>query len=117
MLGEGARVDHFAANIVGSEGLELVGRHHEVGERIEAEGAVEVPVDWTHVKRERSEVSLAGDGLGKVMTDLATLGVVDGVPAHLGHDVLPEDDDLLGTELNPGRIGEKLAAVKTKLKR
>ena len=118
MLGERSRVDDFTANIVdvGREGLELVCRHDEVGQGVEAEGAVEVPVDWTHVEREGSEVSLAGDRLGEVIADLSRLGVVDRVPAHLGDDVLPEDDDLLGTELNSAWIGEKLAAVRNKMK-
>ena len=62
-------------------------------------------------------MALAGDRLGEVGWHVPCVWEVKSVPAELGHDVLPEDDDLLGTELNPGRIGEKLAAVKTKLKR
>ena len=55
-------------------------------------------------------MGLAGDRLGEVSAHVPSLGVVDGVPAHLGHDVLPEDYDLLGAELNPGWVGEELTA-------
>ena len=112
MLGECSRIDNFAPDILRSEGLELVCRHHEVGQRIEAEGPVKVPVHWTRVERQGGEMCLAGDCLGEVVTDIPHLGVVDTVPAHLGHDVLPQDDDFLSAELNSGWIGEKLAAVK-----
>ena len=110
MFGKGPRVDHLTAAVLRSERFKLVRRDDEVGEGVEAEGPVVVPVDRAHVQGQRGEVGLAGDRLGEVSADLPGLWVVDGVPAHLGHDVLPEDDDLLGAELNPGGVGEELAA-------
>ena len=110
MLGEGAGVDDLAADILGSEGLELVRGDHEVRERVEGEGAVVVPVHGARVQGQRGQVRLARDRLGEVAGDVAGLGEVDRVAAHLGHDVLPEDDDLLCAELDPGGVGEQLAA-------
>ena len=110
MFGKCPRVDHLAAAILRSERFELVGRDDEVRERVETEGPVVVPVHRAHVQGQRGQVGLAGDRLGEVSAHLPALGVVDGVPTHLGHDVLPEDDDFLGAELNPGGVGEELAA-------
>ena len=108
MLCEGAGIDNLAPNVFRSEGLELVCRDHEVGEGVEGEGAVMVPVDGGCVQGQRAQVGLASDRLGKVATNVSSLRKVDGVPAHLGHDVLAEDDNLLSAELNPGRVGQKL---------
>ena len=77
-------------------------------EGVEGEGAVIVPEDRTSMEWEGGEVALAGDGLGKVRGNLSCLWEVDGVPAELGHDVLPEDDDLLRAVLHPGWVCEEL---------
>ena len=108
MLCEGAGIDNLAPNVFRSEGLKLVRRDHEVGEGIEGEGAVMVPVDGGGVQRQGAQVGLASDRLGKVAADVSSLREVDGVPAHLGHDVLAEDDNLLGAELYPGGVGQEL---------
>ena len=55
-----------------------------------------VPVHGAGVEGERREVSLGHDRLDEVGGDVARVGEVDAVAAHLGHDVLAEQDDLLG---------------------
>ena len=110
MFGKCPRVHHPTPAVLSSERFKLVRGDDEVREGVEAERPVKVPVDRAHVQGQGGQVGLAGDRLGEVNTHVTTLGVVDGVPAHLGHDVLPEDDDLLGAELNPGWVGEELTA-------
>ena len=60
MLCEGAGIDNLAPNVFRSEGLELVRRDHEVGEGIEGEGAVMVPVDGGGVQRQGAQGGLSG---------------------------------------------------------
>ena len=105
MLCEGAGVYHLAPNVLSRERLELVSCDHEVREGVEGEGAVMIPVDWAGVQGQGAQVGLASDRLGKVSAYVSGLRKVDGVPAHLGHDVLPEYDNLLGAELDTGRVG------------
>ena len=108
VLGEGAGVDDLAAQVLCCEGFKLVSSDDEVREGVEGEGAVIVPEDRTGMEGEGGEVALAGNGLGKVGGNLSCLWEVDGIPAELGHDVLPEDDNLLRAVLHPGRVGEEL---------
>ena len=110
MFSKCPRVDHLTAAVLRSERFKLVRRYDEVREGIETKGPVVVPVHRAHVQGQGGQVGLAGDRLSKVRAHVPGLGVVDGVPAHLGHDVLPEDYDLLGAELNPGWVGEELTA-------
>ena len=62
-----------------------------------------VPVDGAGVEGERREVSLGHDRLDKVGGDVAGVWEVDAVAAHFGHDVLAEQDDLLGTVIQAMR--------------
>ena len=104
MLSEGAWVYHLAPNILSRERLELVSRNHEVWEGVEGEGTVVVPVHWAGVQGKGGQVGLAGDRLGKVSANVSGLWKVDRVPAHLCYNILPEYDNLLGAELDTGRI-------------
>ena len=72
------------------------------------EGAVEVPVDRTGVEGQGSQVALAGDRFGKMSWNIACVRKVQGVPAQLGHNVLPEDDNLLGAILHSGWVAQEL---------
>ena len=72
--------------------------HDEIRQRVDPEGGVVVPVDGAGVEGERGEVSLGHDRLDEVGGDVARVGEVDAVAAHLGHDVLAEQDDLLEEE-------------------
>ena len=60
VLGEGPGVDDLAAEVLCGEGLVLVSRHHQVGQRVEVEGAVVVPVDGAGVQGEGGQVALEG---------------------------------------------------------
>ena len=79
----------------GSERIELVSDDHEIGQRIEPHRAVVVPVGRDDVQRQRGQVALRQEGSAEVGRNVAAFREVDAVPAHLGHDVLPEDDDFL----------------------
>ena len=72
------------------------------------ESAVKVPVDRAGVEGQGGKVALAGDGLGEMSRHVACVGKVKGVPAQFGHNVLPEDDNLLSAVLNPGWVAQKL---------
>lgn len=91
--------------MVGYEASESVRHDHHVRERIEVEGVIVGPVDWAHLRGERTEVTLGGERLGELLGDVVRLGEVNGVPAHLGEDVLTKDDQLFGAVLDPARVG------------
>ena len=55
-------------------------------------------------------MALAGDRLGEVGWHVPCVWEVKSVPAELGHDVLPEDDNLLGAVLHSGRVAQELGA-------
>jgi len=108
MLREGARVDHLTAQVLCCEGLKLVSRDDEVREGVEGEGAVIVPEDRTGMERKGSKMPLTCDCLGKVRGNISCLWEVDSIPAELGHDILPKDDNLLRSVLHPSRVGQEL---------
>ena len=108
MLGKRSRVDHFAPKVLCDERLVLVGGDHQVREGVEVEGAVKVPVDGAGVERQGGEVALAGDGLGEMSRYVASVGKVKSVSAQFGHNVLPEDDNLLSAVLHPGWVAQEL---------
>ena len=109
MFGKCPRVDHLTTNIFCCERLELVCGDDEVGEGVEGHGSVVVPVHGARVQRERAQVSLTRDRLGEVAADVARLGEVDGVPAHLCHDIFSKYYYFLSAELYSSRVGQKLA--------
>ena len=60
MLSEGPGVDDLAAEVLCGERLVLVGRHHQVWQRVEVEGAVVVPVHGAGVQGQGGQVALQG---------------------------------------------------------
>lgn len=83
----------------------LVADDNDVRTRVELEASVKIPVHWTDVEGEGSEVGLADDGFGKVVADVLHDGEVDGVAAEFGDEVFPTDDDLLSAVLQTTGVG------------
>lgn len=59
-----------------------------------------IPVSRDDVKGQWGQVTLGQDSSAEVRWDVSAFREVDAVPAHLGHDVLPEDDNFLREKRN-----------------
>lgn len=105
ILSEGSGVNDLTSQLLRVEGVELVSSHNQVWERVEKQGAIVVPVDRAGVQWHWGQVALGHQGLGEVSGDVAGLGKVNAVPAHLCDNVLAEEHDLLGHELDATWIG------------
>jgi len=67
------------------------------------------PIHGAGMERQGRDVALGGDGLGEMVSDVHSLWEVNGVPAELGENVLPdsEPDHLLAAVPHPSRVAQQ----------
>lgn len=70
---EGPRVDGPAALVAPRVVVAVVGQHHHVGQRVQAQGAVVVPQDRPGRERQRAQVALVEQRLDQVLRDVRRL--------------------------------------------